>query len=332
MRKASLLFGAISMVAAFVLLNCGDEDDAPATAKNDSGSALPDTGGRPDASNPMPDSGTGPSDSGDGGSSGRTIFGVDEMNQLVKFSSTNTTVVTKVAITGVAGVHGIDFRPANGMLYALGADAKIYTINTTSGAATVVTGDAGSGTTFPIALDPAATSYGFDFNPVADRIRVHNNVGQNYRLHPINGESVNATSDGTLEYEGGTTAPIVASGYTNSVNPKPVATALFGIDATANQFVAFFSRDAPAPAGNFAGVRVVGPLGVEVDEVAGLDIYGGKSDPDAGGRVDQPIEAYAALRVGGELGLYTIDIATGKATKSGVIAHDKPLRGIAVQP
>ena len=41
-------------------------------------------------------------------------------------------------ITGIAGkVLGIDVRPADGMLYAVGADGGIYTVDTKTGKATM---------------------------------------------------------------------------------------------------------------------------------------------------------------------------------------------------
>jgi hypothetical protein len=54
-------------------------------------------------------------------------------------------------------VVGLDFRPANGSLYAISNQSRLFSVNTASGALTVV------GTTFVPSL--TGTTFGFDFNP-----------------------------------------------------------------------------------------------------------------------------------------------------------------------
>ena len=99
---------------------------------------------------------------------GDTVFALTSNNTIISFApSSPATTTAPVAITGLnAGenILGIDFRPANNQLYALGSSSQLYTINTSTGAATKVGG------TFATPL--AGTQFGFDFNPVADRIRV----------------------------------------------------------------------------------------------------------------------------------------------------------------
>ena len=119
-----------------------------------------------------------------------------------------------------AGLVGIDFRPANGMLYGLGSSSRIYTIDRTTAAATVV----GDGAAFTPAL--AGQAHGFDFNPVADRIRVHTDVDQNLRLDPTTGKV--SVVDGTLSFaatdvNAGQSPNVVGTGYTNSVSPARTA-------------------------------------------------------------------------------------------------------------
>eukprot|EP01041_Mallomonas_annulata_P031167 gene31167-53428_t len=54
-------------------------------------------------------------------------------NKVVSFNlATPGTTVSSVAITGIQpgeNVVGIDYRPADGMLYALGSNARLYTLN-----------------------------------------------------------------------------------------------------------------------------------------------------------------------------------------------------------
>ncbi|WP_394833924.1 DUF4394 domain-containing protein [Pendulispora rubella] len=317
-RNGVLALAALaSTVSAFAFAACSSDDTstpAPKDAAVDTTTPVPDGGGSDADAGPAP----------------RTVYAVDDANQLLKFTSTAPASVSKSTISGAPGVLGIDFRPATGDLYALGNNGTIYTLDKNTGVATAVVGDAGT-PTFPVTLDPAATSFGFDFNPAADRIRVHANTGQNLRLHPANGQAVNATGDGTLTYEDGGTVKIVGSAYTNSVNPKPTATALYGIESDSNQLLAFANLDGGV-VGGFARARSVGGLGVDVDTVGGFDIYGGQGGGDGGPTVNLPIEAYAALRVGTATNLYRVDLQSGTATAIGAIGHDRPLRGIAVQP
>ena len=80
-----------------------------------------------------------------------------------------------VAITGLVGgetIVGIDRRPANGGLYGVSSANRVYFINSTTGAATQVGADG--------AFTLNGTSFGFDFNPTVDRIRVTSNVDRTY--------------------------------------------------------------------------------------------------------------------------------------------------------
>ncbi len=130
--------------------------------------------------------------------------------------------------TGVA-LEGIDQRPKDGQLYGLGSDSRIYTVNLLSGRA----GAVGTGAFTP-ALD--GTNFGFDFNPVADRIRVVSDTGQNLRINPDTGVGAVAppsAADGTLTEGGVTATGVTAAAYTNSVK-APASTTLFDIQSTSD--------------------------------------------------------------------------------------------------
>ena len=70
------------------------------------------------------------------------VYALTASNRLIAFNSpTPGTLTSNVAITGLpAGetLVGIDFRPANNQLYGVSSASRIYTINTTTGAATAV--------------------------------------------------------------------------------------------------------------------------------------------------------------------------------------------------
>ncbi|HMT08723.1 MAG TPA: DUF4394 domain-containing protein [Pyrinomonadaceae bacterium] len=239
------------------------------------------------------------------GTPGFTAVGLTTANQLVTFNASRPgTIQTTVAITGLqAGenILGIDFRPANGVLYGLGSTSRLYSINFNTGAATQI-GAAG-------AFTLSGTDFGFDFNPVPDRLRVVSNTGQNLRLNP---------NDGTLTATDGTINPgtptITAGGYTNSF-PGTTTTTLYTVDSTGD------TLNIQNPPNNGTQVAV-GPLGINVSSVSGLDIH-------PSGNV-----ALAAFQIGAETTskLFSINLTTGAATFIGPIGAATNLRGLALMP
>ncbi len=240
--------------------------------------------------------------------SAATVYGLTATNQLIKFDSATPATVTSVAITGTqAGenILGIDFRPATGELFAIGSASRLYTINTTTGVATQV-GSAG-------AFALSGTDFGFDFNPVPDRIRVVSNTGQNLRLNP---------NDGTLSATDTPLNPgapnVVGAAYTNSF-AGTATTTLYVIDSTTDTlYTQGGINGTPSP--NAGTLTAIGPLGINVTNEAGFDIAPGDST------------AYAALQVVGNAssGLYRINLTTGAATLVGTIGGGLLIRDIAV--
>ena len=230
-----------------------------------------------------------------------TIYGVNTSNQLVRFdSATPGTVTPPLAITGLQPgetILGIDFRPANGGLYALGSTSRLYVVNRTTGVATQV-GAAGQFTL-------SGTEFGFDFNPTVDRIRVVSNTGQNLRLNPDTGGL--AATDTPLNPG---TPNVTAAAYTNNFAGSTTTT-LFVIDTTTD---ALYTQNPP----NAGTLNLVGPLGVDASSVNGFDIA------PAGG------VAYASLTVSGTSRLYTINLSTGAATLVGAVGGGNTLRGLSV--
>lgn len=211
-------------------------------------------------------------------------YAVDAMNNLLIFNPAKPEPVSKAIVGLQEGetVVGLDMRPVNGQLYALGSKGQLYTINAASGAALAV------GT--PISEPLVGTDFGFDFNPTVDRIRVVSDGGQNLRLNPNDG--MLAAVDSTLRPG----EPVVtAAAYTNNF-AGATATTLYDIDTKTG---ILFKQDPPN-----AGVLVtVGSLGIPVDGKNGFDI-GGTSN-----------QAYALLTSNGAAAIYTIDLQTGAAKK-----------------
>ena len=238
------------------------------------------------------------------------FYGVDAANRLVTFSGQTPTSIKRIPFTGLAAeeqVVGLDVRPANKQVVALGSTSRLYRIDVATGVATAI------GTT---AFVPglAGASFGFDFNPTVDRIRVTTDARPNVRLHPDTGAT--AAVDGQLSYAAGdagasSTPRIVASAYTNSV-AGATTTQLFDLDA---------GRDALAlqnPPNNGTLVTV-GSLGIDIGDNAGFDISA----------VDGI--AYAAVQVGQSSSsqLYSVNLGTGAATLVGRIGGGSPLRALA---
>ncbi|WP_254451278.1 DUF4394 domain-containing protein [Hymenobacter sp. UV11] len=224
-------------------------------------------------------------------------YGVDADNNFVTFNpSTPQTQVTK-PVTGLQSgerLVGLDMRPLNGQLYGLGSTNRLYTVNLSSGAATVV----GAGT--PLVL--TGTNFGFDFNPTVDRIRIVSDTGVNLRVNPADGI---ALVDGTLNPG---TPTITAAAYTNNF-AGATTTVLYDIDSNTDML---YRQDPP----NVGTLVLVGALGVNTTGVNGFDI-GGTSGT-----------GFAVLTVGTAASVYTINLATGAATKGGDLP--RPLQAMAV--
>lgn len=179
-----------------------------------------------------------------------------------------------------------------------------------TGAATVV-----SSTTFITPL--VGINFGFDFNPVVDRIRVVSDADQNLRLHPVTGGV--AAQDGTLVYAAGDPnfgqdPNVTSAGYTNSVSGATTTT-LYDIDTGLDILV---TQNPP----NAGTLNTVGTFGFSTTGDAGFDIRGYDN------------AAYAALTTTGESvsKLYRINLATGSATLIATIGGGETLRGLAIGP
>ncbi|SIS95568.1 DUF4394 domain-containing protein [Belliella pelovolcani] len=211
-------------------------------------------------------------------------YAASEDNMLYRFNPMNPEM-NGVAFQGLLAtetVVGLDFRPANGQLYAITNLSRIMRVNTANGQLTVV----GS----PLNPLLLGGSFGFDFNPTVDRIRLVSNLGQNLRLHPDLGTVV--AVDGELNPG---TPFINGAAYTNNT-ATATSTVLFVIDSETNML---YRQDPP----NDGGLVAIGSLGVDFTSDNGFDI-GGKSNM-----------AFALLEVAGMTGVYSINLESGAATK-----------------
>ncbi len=239
-------------------------------------------------------------------SGGRRAIGLTADGELIGFDTANPGAAAVIgSVDGLqsdASLVGIDYRVQDGKLYGVGNKGGIYTIDDAGGAATKVR-------KLTVALK--GKSFGVDFNPAANALRIIGDTGQNLR-QPF------ATADAETAADKALTAPapapatgtvpapgVTAAGYTNNDLDDTTATTLFDLDSMADRLAV----QSPANAGSLAPA---GNLPVDAGGDAGFDVY---STLDAGRAVDN--EAFAAVTVDGAQRLLAVDLLTGDATDLG---------------
>ena len=247
-------------------------------------------------------------DSVDGYFNRLKVFGLTYDGQLVRFRVSVPHVMKNIGyVSGLqppdSALVCIDFRVQDGQLYGVGngngVDGNgVYTINTQNAQATLV-----NSLTVPL----VGASFGCDFNPAADRLRIISDTGQNLR-HNVNAGGV-TIEDGTLNYlpVPPATTPTTALGvtgaaYTNNDLDPNTATTLFDLDSTLDQVVI------QSPPNNGTLVPT-GKLGRDTDSQVGFDIA---SRLVKG--VTRQNHGFASLVVNGESNFYGINLLTGKAS------------------
>lgn len=173
------------------------------------------------------------------------------------------------AITGLnAGdqLVSVDVRPLTGELFGISVQKRLYTINTSTGVATQV-GAVISAINTPVEME---------FNPSVDRIRVTSNTQDNYRLNPTTGAL--AATDTSLSFvpgdiNVGSTVSLVGLAYTNSINPAPALTTVFGLEDTANALVLLGGQNG-TPSPNTGGLTTQAGTVPTISGSCGFDISG----------------------------------------------------------
>lgn len=225
------------------------------------------------------------------------FYGLSQGSTLVAFDSASPGVInSSVAITGVSGtVVGIDVRPATGELYALSSNSTLYTINPTTGAATMVA----------MLSVPVSGAASIDFNPTVDRLRIVTSTGQNLRVVPTTGA---VTVDTPLAFaaadpNAGDVPNVMGIAYTNSV-AGATTTTLYDFELGNN----VLTTQLPPNNGTLNTVGALGFLGL-----TGFDIF-------AIGNM-----AYASSFTD----FYGVDLMTGAATLIGAFAPNLRITDIA---
>ncbi|WP_030227006.1 DUF4394 domain-containing protein [Streptomyces sp. NRRL WC-3626] len=217
-------------------------------------------------------------------------------------------------LVGDTALVGIDFRVQNGLMYGVGNQGGIYTIQTPPQTVDVVVTKV-SQLTIPL----YGTNFGVDFNPAANRLRVISDNGQNLR-HNIDDKTAGASpaaghtaEDSVLSTPGveNVSRGVTAAAYTNNDLNGETATTLFDLNTTTDQVVI----QSPANNGTLAPT---GKLGVDAGANAGFDIYSdlvnGKTVSATGFAAVTPPNSTLTT-------FYTVDVLTGTAT---AVATDDP--------
>jgi hypothetical protein len=225
---------------------------------------------------------------------------------LVMFDTETRAVSATVEISGVDKILGIDVRPSNGTLVAVTPAMEIVTIDTATGAATMVS-------KMDVEL-PVAGPVIVDFNPAADKLRFMSGTTN----HRVDIESGKVTVDGSLNWkEGdmhvGETPMIAAAAYINSYG-KPEKTAMFDIDST---IVAVIQQVSP----NDGTLSAIGKLKIEAPAANyAFDV-----------QTTEAMENWGWLVNGSTL--YTVNLETGEATATGTLdGVEGEIRDIAILP
>jgi Domain of unknown function (DUF4394) len=242
------------------------------------------------------------------------VVGLTRDQRLVCFNERNPGKATNIGVvSGLSGgdtaLIGMDYRVQDNMLYGVGNAGGIYRLNPTDATAKLVN-------RLSVALNGAA--FGVDFNPVADRLRIVSDTGQNLR-HNVNADGV-TIADTALNYTVGTTAlGIVGAAYTNNDLDPTTNTTLYNLDATLDQIVVQSPPNSGALVAN-------GKLTVDATGVVGFDTY---SMLRNGVTVD--VQSLAAIKTAdGATKLYSINVPTGKATASGTFSAQNAVIDIAI--
>ena len=235
------------------------------------------------------------------------IYGITTAGELVSFDSATANNVTNIgAVSGVVSgqtLRGVDFRPADGQLYAmstLGAAAQLYTIDLSTGAATAI----GAGLTL---TGNTSDRISLDFNPVANALRVVTGGGQSYRVNANTGALI--AQDTSIATPAGVTPVVSGIAYSNNL-VGAATTTLYSYDFSLDNLATIGGVNG-APSPNTGIFNVIGNSGiVSANAGAGFDISGATgiaymSFDDFFGTADAEPE------------FYSLDLSTGLATTIG---------------
>jgi Domain of unknown function (DUF4394) len=243
------------------------------------------------------------------------VVAVTADSRLIEFESDDPgdadTIGTISGLTGDSTIVGIDYRPRNGKLYGLGNQGGIYTLSDRTALATK---------TGQLTVALAGTSFGVDFNPAADALRIVSDTGQNLRVPFAGGEVPGTTAtDTSLTYPPAPATGVTGVGYTNNDNEPNTGTTLFDLDSMLDQAVV----QSPANSGQLV---TTGKLGVDTNATIGFDVYSAIRKGTT-----TSVRAFASLTVDGRARFYRVNLLQGRASSLGAFSTRNQVTGIAIQ-
>jgi hypothetical protein len=219
---------------------------------------------------------------------------------LIRFDSNSPALVTIIGgISNLDGedIHGIDYRPANGDLYAITSGDRVVRVDRHTAVATWLGDDT-------LNTPLAGEAFGFDFNPQIDRIRSVSDEDQNLVLNP-NTAAIQLVATPVFypvgDLHAGANPNVVHHAYDNN-NIGVTTTQLRAIDSDLDILV--------KQANNAGTLTTVGELGVDFTDVGGFDVSGATGNGYA-------ISTDNILGVLGASLVYSIDLESGSATLLG---------------
>jgi hypothetical protein len=260
--------------------------------------------------------------------------------QYFPFTSASPANAVTRTFTGVnAGetIVGFDFRPGIGQLYGLGIDedtdtGTLYHIRPQTGICTPISSGAIALTQNGAPVDFQSTSqgYGFDFDPVADQIRVVTGTDVSFRISPSSGLPVDGdtTTPGTQPDATIVGAMVTAIAFTGTNDFVGGFTTLYAIDTLAHELCVLATADGTRS--NCLPLRL---NGVEPNFIGStsFDIAGNVRATAA----NAPVASGSGWLAGGLLGsdpfFYEVNLATGTLTNRGPIGDGTiPPLGLAI--
>jgi len=246
------------------------------------------------------------------------IVGTTFQNFLITWdSSTPNDIRSGVALMGLQAnetLVGLDVMPTgtatnpSGQLFGVGSFGHLYTINQTTGQATVV-----NSTMFMPALN--GSQFGVDWNPTNDQLRIVSNAKQNLVVSTSGVATAQTNIAAQASDEAANTAPnIVHIAYNNNTTGGTTTT-LYGIDTGRDRLVTF-------PNASNGQFTTVGALGFDATELGGFDISGASGT------------AYATFTNANQsrTTFGSVNLATGAFTPIGEVGGGNILTGMTVLP
>lgn len=260
-----------------------------------------------------------------------TLVGITTNNQLVTFSLANPgTLTSSVPVTGMQGgemVRGLDIRPSNQTAYILSNGARIYTLDQTTGLASIIGALTPANVANNMFSQLNGANFGVDFSPPADALRIYTDAEQNVAVLVDVAAAVQATALNRAagDVNAAIAPDIFGIAYTNNYANAP-NTVLYAVDAPTNSLLSI----GPGNNGANGGVlNTVGPLtttgNAQSFALSGdLDIVGG--DNGLALAALQPLNAQQST-------LYFVNLQTGLLTPVTQIgpAGTQPLRAFTIR-